>query len=93
MTVDAEGCLWIAFWDGWCVRRFSPAGECLATFDVPVQRPTSCAFGGPALDRLIHHLGEHRADRRRTRSASLMPVVCLCSTRACTGLADLPFAG
>ena len=29
MTVDSEGCLWIAFWDGGCVRRFSPAGECL----------------------------------------------------------------
>ncbi|MFM7347894.1 MAG: SMP-30/gluconolactonase/LRE family protein, partial [Erythrobacter sp.] len=27
MTVDAEDCLWIAFWDGWSVRRFSPAGE------------------------------------------------------------------
>lgn len=52
MTVDAEGCLWIAFWDGWCVRRFSPAGEPLQTIAMPAQRPTSCAFGGPALDRL-----------------------------------------
>jgi sugar lactone lactonase YvrE len=25
MTVDSQGCLWSAFWDGWCVRRFSPA--------------------------------------------------------------------
>ena len=53
MTVDAQDCLWIAFWDGWCVRRFSPAGERLAELRVPAQRPTSCAFGGPALDRLF----------------------------------------
>ena len=52
MTVDAEGGLWIAFWDGWCVRRFSPAGALLETIRMPVARPTSCAFGGPALDRL-----------------------------------------
>lgn len=53
MTVDAEGCLWIAFWDGWCLRRLSPAGERLETLRVPVQRPTSCAFGGPKLDQLF----------------------------------------
>jgi sugar lactone lactonase YvrE len=53
MTVDAEDCLWIAFWDGWCVRRFSPAGERIAELRVPAQRPTSCAFGGPNLDRLF----------------------------------------
>jgi len=53
MTVDAEDCLWIAFWDGWCVRRFSPGGERLAEIAVPAQRPTSCAFGGADLDRLF----------------------------------------
>jgi sugar lactone lactonase YvrE len=53
MTIDAEDCLWIAFWDGWCVRRLSPAGERLVELKVPAQRPTSCAFGGPGLDRLF----------------------------------------
>jgi sugar lactone lactonase YvrE len=53
MTVDAEDCLWIAFWDGWCVRRFSPGGEQLAELRVPVQRPTSVAFGGAGFDRLF----------------------------------------
>lgn len=52
MTVDSEDCLWIAFWGGWCVRRFSPEGELLETIEVPVEQPSSCAFGGPHLDRL-----------------------------------------
>lgn len=52
MTVDSEACLWVAFWDGWCVRRLSPDGEVIEKLDMPVQKPTSCAFGGPKLDRL-----------------------------------------
>jgi xylono-1,5-lactonase len=53
MTVDADDCLWIAFWDGWCVRRFSPTGETLEQIRVPAQRPTSVAFGGANLDQLF----------------------------------------
>ena len=53
MTVDADDCLWIAFWDGWCVRRFSPAGQCLEVISLPVQKPTSCAFGGNKMGRLF----------------------------------------
>lgn len=52
MTVDSQGCLWVAFWDGGCLRRLSPEGEVIKKLDLPVQRPTSCAFGGPRLDRL-----------------------------------------
>lgn len=44
MEVDAEGCLWIAFWDGWSVRRFSPNAELLLEAALPVPRPTSVAF-------------------------------------------------
>ena len=53
MTVDRDGCLWVAFWDGWCVRRLSPDGEVIGVLPVPVQRPTSCTFGGSSLDRLF----------------------------------------
>lgn len=52
MTVDTDGCLWVACWDGWAVRRFSPDGDRLAAIRMPVQRPTSVAFGGADLNRL-----------------------------------------
>lgn len=45
-TVDADGCLWIALWGGWGVRRYSPAGELLATVRVPCANVTKIAFGG-----------------------------------------------
>ena len=53
MTVDADDHVWIAFWDGWCVRRLTREGEIVAEVALPVQRPTSLAFGGAALDQLF----------------------------------------
>ena len=53
MTIDAEGLLWVALWDGWRVVRLDPVtGGTRDAIPLPVQRPTSCAFGGPALDTL-----------------------------------------
>jgi sugar lactone lactonase YvrE len=52
LTVDSAGFVWIAFWDGWRVCRYDPAGRLAQTLDMPVQRPTSCTFGGPELNEL-----------------------------------------
>lgn len=46
-TVDAEGCVWIALWGGWGVRRYSPEGRLLATVRLPCAQVTKIAFGGP----------------------------------------------
>ena len=47
LTVDKEGCIWAAMWNGWCVIRFDPVGKEMGRLKLPVQRPTSCTFGGP----------------------------------------------
>lgn len=53
MTIDAEGKLWIAFWEGWGVRRYDPdTGVLLEEIRLPVSRVTSCVFGGADLDTL-----------------------------------------
>jgi sugar lactone lactonase YvrE len=53
MTLDAEGCAWVALWGGGCVVRFSPTGVPLSRIDVPAASTSSCAFGGPDLDQLF----------------------------------------
>lgn len=49
IVVDAEGCLWLALWDGWSVRRYAPDGRLLLTIGFPCARVTKIAFGGPDL--------------------------------------------
>jgi sugar lactone lactonase YvrE len=45
LCADADGCLWLAVWGGWQVRRYDPAGRLLATIGFPVAQPSACAFG------------------------------------------------
>ncbi|GEC08058.1 calcium-binding protein [Streptomyces spinoverrucosus] len=52
LTVDADGCVWVALWDGGAVRRYTPTGELDRVLQLPVPRPTACAFGGPDLTDL-----------------------------------------
>ncbi len=49
IAVDVAGCLWVALWGGGAVRRYSPAGDLLATVRLPATQLTSCTFGGPEL--------------------------------------------
>ncbi|WP_134701326.1 SMP-30/gluconolactonase/LRE family protein [Ammoniphilus sp. YIM 78166] len=53
MTMDEEGMLWIAHWDGYQVSRWNPAtGEKLEKVPLPVARVTSCVFAGEQLNEL-----------------------------------------
>jgi sugar lactone lactonase YvrE len=48
MSVDADGGIWVALWDGACLRRYTQEGELSAQIDLPTARVTSCCFGGPS---------------------------------------------
>jgi sugar lactone lactonase YvrE len=52
MTVDAEGFLWVALWQGWAVNRYAPDGRFDLSIRLPVALVTSCVFGGPDLGDL-----------------------------------------
>lgn len=51
-TVDADGYLWNARYQGGCLARFAPDGRLDRLIELPVSQPTSCAFGGPDLRTL-----------------------------------------
>lgn len=53
MTFDSEGGLWVACWGAGCVTRFTPAGARERSIALPASQITSCAFAGPALDRMF----------------------------------------
>lgn len=53
MTIDTEGMLWIACWNGWKVSRWNPnTGSLISSIQLPVAQVSSCTFGGPDLTDL-----------------------------------------
>jgi sugar lactone lactonase YvrE len=52
-AIDAEGCYWICANDAARVLRFRPDGRLDRSIELPVVKPSMCAFGGPALDTLF----------------------------------------
>lgn len=53
MCMDAEEHLWIAMWGLGRVDRYSPAGELVASIEVPAPHVSSVAFAGGDLEVLV----------------------------------------
>jgi sugar lactone lactonase YvrE len=51
-AMDAEGCYWVALFEGQRVLRLSPQGEVLREVRLPVRCPTMPCFGGADLKTL-----------------------------------------
>ncbi len=50
--VDADGCYWSASVYGWAIIRVTPDGTVDRRIELPVQKPSMPAFGGPDLKTL-----------------------------------------
>ncbi|WKN42510.1 SMP-30/gluconolactonase/LRE family protein [Tunicatimonas pelagia] len=54
MTIDEEGNLWVAVYDGGRVIAVNPnTGKIIQQIDVPAKKTSSCTFGGENLDTLF----------------------------------------
>lgn len=54
MTIDTDGNLWVAVFDGSCILKIDPrSGNLLQEVPIPAKQVTSATFGGPNLDILF----------------------------------------
>ena len=53
MAVDVEGCIWMAFYESWVLRRFAPDATLVEERKLPVRRGLRPSFGGDNYDRLF----------------------------------------
>ena len=53
LTLDAEGCVWLALWGSGELRRYTSDGRLDTVIRLPAWQVTSAAFGGPDLGTLF----------------------------------------
>lgn len=92
LTVDADGGVWVVLCRGATVRRFTPDGRLDHVVEVPVTRPTSVAFGDPALDTLYITSGRFDFDEEQLRAEPLAGAL-LSYRPGVAGMPSTPFAG
>ncbi|WP_306335187.1 SMP-30/gluconolactonase/LRE family protein [Streptomyces sp. KL118A] len=88
LTVDADGRVWVALWDGAAIRGYTPDGRLDRIVELPVRRPTACAFGGPDLRDLYVTTARTGLERPHPLSGSVLVV-----PDAGRGLPGTAFAG
>lgn len=75
MTVDTEGCVWSARWDGNCLTRYSPQGRELMRIYFPVKKVSSACFGGDDFsDLYVTTAGGHIKDSDGIHAGALYRV-------------------
>ena len=65
MTIDDEGCLWVAFCGGGQLRRITPEGTLDQVVPLPVTLVTSVEFGGPGGAVLFATTGRYGLDAQQ----------------------------
>lgn len=75
LTVDAEGYVWSAYWNGNALVRHSPAGEAVAAVGFEPRKVSSVTFGGPDYaDAYVTTAGGDDREREGRGAGSLFEV-------------------
>ena len=95
LTVDDEGGVWVALWDGGGVQRFAPDGRLDRAWRWPGGWITSCAFGGDGLRTLYvtsatGGISTPEAQDRHPHAGSLFAVDLDVAGRGYTAFGDAP---
>lgn len=53
LTIDTNGNLWIAYYDGGFLRHYDARANLLTEVDIPAKNVTACIFGGENLEELF----------------------------------------
>lgn len=86
MCIDAQDGIWVAFWNGSCVRRFDKNFKVTDIIKMPVPMVTSCAFVGLNFEQMVittAHDGAHNRGRDWGKTYICTPDV--------PGVASTPF--
>ena len=94
MTIDIEGMLWIAMWDGWQVTRWNPQdGNLLQRIRLPVAKITSCTFGGDNLQDLYITSAKTGLTEDKLKAQPLAGSLFIIKNCGYQGMAAFEFAG
>jgi sugar lactone lactonase YvrE len=91
-TVDAQGCVWSARWEGACVLRIDPKGRIDRVVPMPARRVTNVCFGGAKLDTLYVTTARAHLPEEELRKRPLQGGI-FCFDPKVTGFEKHAFAG
>lgn len=93
--LDTEGGYWSASVAGWCVTRIAPDGRVSERIEVPLEKPSMPAFGGPDLDILfVTTIGEeHGRPAAPGRDGAIPGSLLAIEGTGATGVASQAYTG
>jgi len=76
MSIDVEGNVWVAHWEGYRITCWNPTtGKLLKIIKLPVSKITSCCFGGPTLEDLYITTASENSDLKKEPLAGSLFIV------------------
>lgn len=93
MAVDTEGCIWMAFYESWKLRRFAPDATLVEERTLPIRRGLRPAFGGENHDRLFLITGSAGYSDEMWQREPLAGGLFEILNPGVSGLPSIPFPG